>query len=184
MVDDQDVSYPRLETAFESHRGEVLSYARRRLGADLAEDAVAETFAIAWRRRVEIPSDPLLWLYSIARGVVANQRRSERRRLRLADRLAAERNVVANDPAGLVADRLELARAFDALEEADQELLMLVAWEGLGPKQGSVVVGCSSTAFRLRVHRARKRFEQGLVQSPPQPVEVGGPDRVRTVKES
>lgn len=184
MANEGDVPTTQLETAFESHRAAVLAYTRRRLEADLAEDAVGETFAIAWRRRDEIPSEPLLWLYSIARGVVANQRRSDRRRLRLTDRLAFERGPDGDDPSSLVADRLELARAFDALDEGDQEILMLVAWEGLAPKQGAAVLGCSAAAFRVRVHRARKRFEQGLVQSTPEPIGVGVHTESAQVKES
>lgn len=182
MVEDQDVSAPQFEAAFETHRAAILSYARRRLEANSADDAAAETFAIAWRRRAEVPEEPLLWLYAIARGVVANQRRSEARRLRLADRLAFERSAESDDPAGLVTDRLELARAFDALDEGDQELLILVAWEGLAPKEGATVLGCTSAAFRVRVHRARKRFEQGLAQTPSATVE-GPADRISAMEE-
>lgn len=184
MVDEADGAAPQFEAVFEAHRAAVLAYVRRRLEAKLAEDAVAETFAIAWRRRNEIPSEPLLWLYSTARGVVSNQRRSEYRRRRLADRLTFERSATGDDPARLVADRLELARAFDSLDENDQELLMLVAWEGLTPRQGATVLGCSSAAFRVRVHRARKRFEQGLAEALPKPVEIGVPTESTPVKES
>jgi RNA polymerase sigma-70 factor, ECF subfamily len=49
-------------------------YAVRRLGvADDAGDAVADTFAVAWRRIAEVPPPPQdrLWLYGVARRVVA-----------------------------------------------------------------------------------------------------------------
>lgn len=184
MTDDQGATSPLFEAVVERHRAAVLAYARRRLVADLAEDVVAETFAIAWRKREEIPSEALVWLYGIARGVVSNQRRSEARRRQLSDRLALERDSAADDPAGLVADRLELAHAFDALDESDRELLMLVAWEGLAAKQGAAVLGCSRAAFRVRLHRARKRLEQGLVQASSMPVGDRGADRISAMKES
>jgi len=172
------------EGAFETHRAAVFAYARRRLQGEAAEDAVAETFAIAWRRREEMPVDALLWLYGIARGVVANHRRSESRRLRLSARLAREPATPQGDPAALVADRIELARAFDALDESDQELLMLVAWEGLSPRQGAEILGCSAAAFRVRVHRARRRLEVGLVATPSASAGDRGAERVSAVKES
>jgi RNA polymerase sigma-70 factor (ECF subfamily) len=183
-MDDRHGSAPQFDANVAEHRQAVLAYARRRLQGDAAEDALAETLAIAWRKREEMPADALLWLYAIARGVIANLRRSESRRQHLAARLAREPGIADGDPAGLVADRLELARAFDALEESDRELLMLVAWEGLSPRQGAKVLGCSAAAFRVRVHRARRRLEQGLVAAPPAPGGERGAERVSAVKES
>ncbi len=58
---------------YEIHHARVLAYALRRTRtvAD-AEDAAAETFVVAWRKRASIPADPLPWLYGIARRVLAN----------------------------------------------------------------------------------------------------------------
>ena len=39
---------------------------------------------------------------------------------------------------------------------------MLVAWEGLTPCEAAVVLGCTSTAARLRLHRARNRLANAL----------------------
>jgi RNA polymerase sigma-70 factor (ECF subfamily) len=175
---------PQFDATVAEHRQAVLAYARRRVPSDQADDVVAETFATAWRRREEMPRDALLWLYGIARGIVANDRRSEARRKRLEERLAQEWRAPDHDPAGLVGDRLGLARAFDALDEGDRELLMLVAWEGLAPRHGAKVLGCSAAAFRVRLHRARKRLEQGLVPAPPAPDGERGAERISAVKES
>lgn len=183
MADRRGVSESGVEGAFEAYQADVLAYARRRVAADLADDAVAETFAIAWRRRDEMPEPPLLWLYGIARGVVSNQRRSEKRRTRLVDRLALEPAPVADDPAGLVSDRIGLAQAFDALDEDDQELLMLVAWEGLGPRQGARVLGCSAGAFRVRVHRARRNLERMLTRAQTEPMNGSSAGSVHAVGE-
>jgi len=60
-------------------------------GAD-ADDLVAETLEIAWRRLDQVPEDdPLPWLFAVARNLLRNKRRSEGRRALLLARLAGER---------------------------------------------------------------------------------------------
>lgn len=141
----------------------VLAFARRRLGPDLAQDVVAETFLTAWRRLDEVTGEPLPWLYRIAGHAVANQRRSQARRSRLDDRarrLANEGS--APDPADAVSERGLLVGAFNSLSERDREVLRLVTWEGLSTKDAAFALGCSATAFKVRLHRARHRLA-GLV---------------------
>ncbi len=77
---------------FDAHMAEVWRYARRRCAtATDADDVVAETFAVAWRRRADVPRDDAarLWLLGTARRVLANQRRSQGRQHRLRTRAAA-----------------------------------------------------------------------------------------------
>lgn len=180
MVDQRvaDVFAPRLEAAFEDHRAALLAFVRRRIDTDLADDVISETFAIAWRKRDELPEEPLPWLFAIARHAISNQLRSAQRRTRLLDRLSAEQPLHGSDPATDLDWRLRLADAFDALNEADREVLMLVAWEGLRPSEGARVLGCSTPAFRVRLHRARRKLERGIendgdAHRPPIPQVVG-----------
>ncbi len=80
----------------------IFAFAARRVsGRESAEDVVADTFAIAWRRRDRIPEEALPWLYAIAANVIANQYRSSHRRHNLDERLAREASVAApgTDPA-------------------------------------------------------------------------------------
>ena len=146
---------------YQQHQRAILAYTRRRLSdvAD-AEEAAAETFVIAWRRIGTRPAEPLPWLYAIARRVVANQRRAGDRRARLLDRLHAQPQDVATpsvtDVGGPVLDALR------RLRPDDQELLRLVAWEGLDHAQIAVVLGVSVNAVAIRLHRARARFTQAL----------------------
>ena len=68
----------------------MLAYVLRRVErAEDAGDVVAETFLVAWRRMDKVPAgdEARLWLYGVARRQLANQRRGELRRSRLADRL-------------------------------------------------------------------------------------------------
>lgn len=142
----------------------VLGYALRRAPVEVAKDTAAETFLAAWRRFDELPQDPLPWLIATTRRTLANQRRSSVRQARLADRLAHERparieSIVAGDGDLLV------RAAFQRLTVDDREALALVAWDGLSPSQAARSLGCSTVAFRVRLHRARRRFER-LGQAP------------------
>ncbi len=139
-------------------------------GAD-ADDLVAETLEIAWRRLDQVPEDdPLPWLFAVARNLLRNKRRSEGRRALLLARLAGER---ADAHAGESATSQEavLLGALASLRPDDQEILKLVAWDGLSPSQAAVVLGCSPLAARTRLHRARNRlakrlgFERGVQRS-------------------
>jgi RNA polymerase sigma factor (sigma-70 family) len=145
----------RFTELFELHGPRVLAYALRRTTSTAdAEDVAAETFVVAWRRRTEIPEDPLPWLYGVARRVLANQRRGTVRRFRALLRL--ERPDPA--PARLGEEEGPAIAALARLSADDQELLRLVAWEELTHAQIASVLGISVNAVAIRLHRARARF--------------------------
>jgi RNA polymerase sigma-70 factor (ECF subfamily) len=157
----------RFTELFGACYGPVLAYARRRVGADLAQDVVAEAFLAAWRRLDELPPQPLPWLYGAAHLAVANQRRAAVRRGRLDDRarLLLAGSDIAGDHAEQVAADMELAAAFGSLSEADREVLRLSAWEGLTAAEIGTVVGCSAVAAKARLSRARRRLSRHLASS-------------------
>ncbi|MEV4259420.1 RNA polymerase sigma factor, partial [Spirillospora sp. NPDC049652] len=83
----------RFEDLYAENRAKVLGYALRRTGDPQdAADVVAETFLVAWRRLDDVPpgDEARLWLYGVARRVLAGQRRGERRRSALGARLRSE----------------------------------------------------------------------------------------------
>ena len=145
----------RFEEIYRRHRDAVAAYARRRASATAAEDVVAETFLVCWRRLERVPDEPLPWLYAVARKTLANQRRAAARQAtteggeRSADAAAFE-----GDPA--------LGTAFARLSERDREVLRLVAWEGLSLRAAAAVLGCSAVACRVRYHRAKRRLANRL----------------------
>jgi RNA polymerase sigma-70 factor (ECF subfamily) len=151
---------------FEVSYRPLLAYARRRVTSPSdADDLVAEVFAVAWRRRDEIPTSrpPLPWLYAVAGNVLRNQRRSDHRRLRLVGHLQTQRppaDAGAADPADQYGD--ELRAALSSLPFDDQEVLRLVAWEGLSHAEVGQVLGCTANAVGIRVHRARQRLADQL----------------------
>ena len=88
-----DASTDRFRRLFGDHERELLAYALRRVDRpEDAADVVAETFLVAWRRMDRVPAgdEARLWLYGVARRQLANQRRGQLRRSRLADRLRSE----------------------------------------------------------------------------------------------
>ena len=144
----------------------LLAYTRRRtVDWSEADDIVSEVFAIAWRRRSERQADrpPLPWLYGIAANVARNHWRSSGRRLRLVDHLEAQpRATETEDPADWTASGLR--QALSSLSFDDQEVLRLVAWEGLGHAEVAEVLECSTNAVGIRVHRARQRLQDQMDQ--------------------
>ena len=161
VVSDRDERW--FEDFYRSHHGAVLAYARRRV-VD-ADDVVAEVFSTAWRARERIPEPALPWLYRTASNHVLHVYRAQGRREQLSDRVADAATTVP-DPADSIAARLDTSaqvrRALGRLSPDDQELLRLLAWEGLSRDQIAYVVGCSAATLRVRLRRARVRFAAQL----------------------
>jgi RNA polymerase sigma-70 factor (ECF subfamily) len=151
----------QFDDVYAAHRDAVWRYFRRRSAAD-HEDLTTEVFLVAWRRRDEMPDEPLPWLYGVARKVLANHRRADGRRDALAARAAAHAASAAPDLAEAVGVRTDLARALAELPERDRELILLVAWEGLTLAEAAAALGCRRGAAAVRLHRARRRLHAAL----------------------
>jgi RNA polymerase sigma factor (sigma-70 family) len=154
----------RFEAVYAANQAPILGYALRRTASpEDAADILAETFLTAWRRLDDLPpgDDATLWLYGVARRVLANYYRGERRRSALADRLREEL-AHSYSPPILTGEPTRLTAALRRLPEQDRELLTLAAWEGLDYGELAVVLGCSRNAVRIRLHRARMRLAAEL----------------------
>ncbi|MEH1164153.1 RNA polymerase sigma factor [Micromonospora sp. CPCC 205539] len=149
----------RFAALFRQHHRQVYAYAVSRAGRDLADDIVSDTFLVAWRRLDAIPADPLPWLLGVARNVVHERHRDAARQLRLLSQASAE---IEGDVAEAVTERAATLAALDALGDADREVLTLIGWHGLSTREAAQVVGCAAPTFLVRLHRARRRFEQAL----------------------
>ena len=148
----------QFEQLYRAYADPVHAYARRRSSPAAADDVVAEVFLVAWRRLDQVPDDPFPWLVGVARRVLANGRRAESRATALHDRLA-DSHRPHEPPAGLD-DRV--FRALAVLGERDRELLLLIAWEGLGQAEVARALGLRRGTVAVRLHRARQRFAQAL----------------------
>ena len=160
---DREARFRRL---CEAHTAAVLAYALRRVPRDDAADVVAETFLVAWRRLDEVDERSALpWLYAVARRVLLSQQRSTRRQRAIAERIAAVEPSAVGETSSTASGSPRLLDALAALSEGDREVLMLAAWEELPSGEAARVLGCSATAYRIRLHRARRRLRERLAEA-------------------
>lgn len=174
----------RFERLFDDQHRAVLAYALRRTSdAHDAADVVAETFLVAWRRIDDVPSgDPArLWLFGVARRVLANHRRGDRRRTELSARLGETLGTqLAASSQMPVPTPGPLGPALASLSGDDREVLLLSAWEGLEPAEIATTLGLRGSTVRSRLRRARARLEaaltaQGWDGDDPPPHPTGAP---------
>ncbi|QEO14556.1 sigma-70 family RNA polymerase sigma factor [Agromyces intestinalis] len=147
----------RLEAAYLANAADLLSYLGRRV-ADRADaaDLLGETFLVAARRAALIPRDEeqaRMWLFGVARRVLANAARGDVRRVRLAARLREQ--VAALPPELPTDDAIEVRAAIERLPVDQAEVVRLVLWDGFTLAQAAAIVGASEPAVRSRYQRAR-----------------------------
>ncbi|RFS83769.1 RNA polymerase sigma factor [Actinomadura spongiicola] len=150
---------------YTAHYDAVARYASRRTSSpDDAVDVLGETFLTAWRRLDDVPpgDEARLWLYAVARRVLANHYRGAARRELLVTKLRGEFTEAA--PTWEPSEVGAVQAAFGRLSADDRELLSLTGWEGLSPGEVAQVLGCRAGTARARLHRARKRFARALAR--------------------
>lgn len=152
------------QTQFERLAHEIAAplrgYVVRRAPKDAVDDIVADVLLVLWRRLDDVPTDdPVPWTYAVARGCLANSRRTAQRQLRLVDRIT-RLDPPRDQPED--ADHPDVHAALAALGELDREVVMLWAWEGLAPREIAVVTGLSANAVSIRLHKAKKRLAAQL----------------------
>lgn len=176
----------RFTMLFEKHYDEVLAYCIRRIGHTEADDAAADVFAVAWRRIDAIEWATVRpWLYGIARGVLANRWRTGKRQKRLFGRVSNLAMVRGEPPEAQVVRRAqddEVVAAVRKLKPADQEILLLAAWEELTAPEIATAIGIEVPAAEQRLHRAKQRLAKalqpttGVPDMSPRAAEEGGAD--------
>jgi RNA polymerase sigma-70 factor (ECF subfamily) len=58
----------RFQALYAGHHAAVYAYAVSRVGRQLADEVVSETFLVAWRRLADVPAPALPWLLTVARN--------------------------------------------------------------------------------------------------------------------
>lgn len=128
----------------------------------LAEDAVHDTFIVAYRRRDAFDGQsPKSWLYSIGRRVASNYRRSRGRR---ESRHAASADFVrpAADLESDVTARVSLERFLATLSTSDRELFVLSELDGLTGPELSAMLGRKLPTVYGRIRILRQRFREAV----------------------
>ncbi|MGH9169932.1 MAG: RNA polymerase sigma factor [Acidimicrobiales bacterium] len=182
---------------YDVHLGAIYRYFARRVPPAEIDDYVADVFVVAWRRFDVMPEDAhgrTLWLYGVARRVLADHHKAEQRRRHLEQRLRS--HAVTTAAPGRAVDlvlpmtwpgsdggaggRPEVSKAIDdpsdllaaalgAVSADDREVLKLVTWEQLTNKEAAEVLGCSVNALAIRLHRAKRRLAARYAELVKQP---------------
>jgi RNA polymerase sigma-70 factor (ECF subfamily) len=145
---------------FRAYGDRVLAYLLHRTDGQTAQDVLQEVFVTAFRKAHTVPDPPLGWLFGTARRLLANTARGARRRDQLAQRVAESASTT--DDIELAELRGAFATTLTALSTADREVLTLSAWYHLTPDEAAQALGCSPSAYAVRLHRARKRLAEHL----------------------
>jgi len=160
---DADEARDLFSDVYRTHYAKVVAYARRRVGsAEDADEVVAATFEIAWRRLDVLlgADEPLAWLYGVARRCVLSHYRDMDKR-RLVSEMDGASSVGYASTEHSLETRDELERVMAAartLSETDQEILRLVGWEESSRDEIAEILGISRMLVRTRINRARRRL--------------------------
>ncbi|WP_345365803.1 RNA polymerase sigma factor [Actinoallomurus liliacearum] len=155
---------------YDRHAAHIHRYVTRRLGADAADDVVADTFLDAFRQRRRYHfdrTDARPWLYGIAANIIGKRRRSEIRMLQAlaktgSDPVAQSYGDGVDDRVAASAAGRPIARALAALSPKYREVLLLIAWADLSYEETAEALGISVGTVRSRLHRARKKVREAL----------------------
>lgn len=148
----------QFRAVFQSCLPKVVAYASRRVPAHDVDDVAAATFLVVWQRWDDVPAGQgtLPWVYAVAGRIISQHHRSGSRWCRLRGLLAGLGP--AMEPAlDLVFDD-QVADTLARLRPTDRALLVLSYWEDLAPAEIAQMLGISTNAASIRLHRARKRF--------------------------
>ena len=158
-------AHPRaFATLIERHHGVLHRYAARRLGADEADDVVAETFLTAYRRRRDFDArraDARPWLFGIATNLLRRRARAEARMLRAFARTGidpvAGPDERRHDEAGAA-----LAGALAALRREHRDVLFLHAVSELTHEEIAEALDVPVGTVKGWLHRARETAAREL----------------------
>ena len=155
----------RVEHLVEANAPALLAYlARRVANPEDAADLLSETMLITWRRASALPAgdeNARMWMFVVARNVLANHARSVRRKSSLAERLRLE--IAAAQPESQpTAAESEAWVAVASLPDQLRELVTLVHWDGFSVAEASRLAGVSASTGRGRYAKARDLLRAAL----------------------
>lgn len=168
---EHDVSGSRdLDQLVRAHGPALLRHVRYVYPLVDAPEIVNQTFTVAWRRFDTIPAGAEeVWLRSVVRRVVSNQRRGQRRWRALTDRVANLTPAFDVHPPDSP-EQLELqtvVAAIDRLPSADRQVLMIAAVDELSTEDLAGVLEVHPDAAKQRLSRARSRLRKLLAADAP-----------------
>ena len=141
-------SYPR-----------VYRFVRRRVeSAELAEELAADVFRVVWQKWGDQPRSDIAFLLTVARNLIGNAYRSRDRLLALQAKLRA----AAELRSGADSEDMVVHDALAALRDSERDILQMAYWDELSTAEIAGVLGCSQSAAKVRLHRARAAFRKQM----------------------
>lgn len=167
-----------LSRLYADHAETLFNYLARRVGRQIAEDLVAETFRTAIESHGTFDPDvgnSRAWLFGIATNLARRHWRTEAQRLRILSRRDLH-GFGGGDPllsvADGVAERLDaasdaalVADAVSELDPEDRELLILSTWERMNSREIGSILHLAPGAVRTRLHRIRQQLRTSINSS-------------------
>lgn len=142
---------------YERHHIAVRRYVARRVGSDAGDDLASEVFTRAFRGRERCRAEQasaLPWLLGVANHVIADHRRTEQRRLKALQHLAATApQLIEHEDRALSG---ELIRELRRLSGEDRDALLLVVWGELSYEEAASALGVPIGTVKSRIARARR----------------------------
>jgi RNA polymerase sigma-70 factor (ECF subfamily) len=160
----------RFAALYDRYAVQLYRYAYQRVGPQVAEDVVADTFLAAFGQRASYDlarPDARPWLFGILTRKLARHHRRERADYRALSRAAPD--AVVDGPAERVAARVaaaaagtQLASALARLSTADRDVLLLFAWGQLRYDEIATALRIPLGTVRSRLNRARRKVREAL----------------------
>ena len=155
---DDDERFHRL---YEETSQDLLAFLLRRCStAEDAADCLSETWRVVWEKRRRIPAgdDARPWLFGVARNVLRRERASAERAAETAHELA----LAAQRSGAITSTNTAALTALASLSALDHEIITMLAWDDLAPREVAVILGLSPNVVRVRAHRAREQLRNTL----------------------
>ncbi|MEO5873624.1 MAG: RNA polymerase sigma factor [Streptosporangiaceae bacterium] len=160
---------------FDRYSAMLFRYVSRRLGPEIAEDLVGDTFLIAFQKRRKYDlsyGDARPWLFGIITKLMSRHHRSEAARYRAFERSprpgpveSAADAVAAQVTAGSA--RPALVAALAELSPGDRDVLLLIAWGDLSYEEVARALRIPVGTVRSRLNRARRKTRAALGHTNP-----------------
>lgn len=157
---------------YRKHYNLLLATAQQRLRPEEdPEDAVSQAFEIAWRHYQRSGELEIAWTYQTLRNIIGDRyRRRQRTQVLLEQSLAL---ITADTPNQFSPDVHDLQQSILKLSSSDQDLLRMRFWEDLSGREMAAILGCSETAIRTRMMRAKRNLADLLTKSETRPTKRG-----------
>jgi len=164
----------RFSVLYERHYTVLYGFAYQRLGKELAEDVVAESFMAAFRARKGYDTgrpDARPWLFAIVNQHIARHHRRESAHYKALLRMKHDHGeeALADRVAGIATAqtwRQPLLKALTTLSRKDRDVLLMIAWADLTYAEAAQALSVPLGTIRSRLNRARRKLREALSDYP------------------